>query len=145
MKPILLVLLLVCCLLPMGAAAESVGTVKTVSGQALVDRQGQLLVAVAGMPIFAQDQLMTQADSSLGVILKDDTSLSLGSQSQLLIREYVFEPKSSTFSVVLKMLKGTFLYMSGVIGKLAPEAIQLETPESTIAVRGTRLLVKVSR
>ncbi len=138
-------LVLLCCLLPLSATAESIGIVKTVNGQALVDRQGQLLVAVVGMPIFAQDQLITEKGGSLGVVLEDDTRISLGSQSRLLIREYLFEPKDSRFSLLLKMLKGTFLYVSGVIGKLAPESIELETPDATIAVRGTRLLVKVTR
>ncbi len=139
-----LLLLVLFFLLPLAVVAAPVGTVKTVSGEALIDRQGQLLVAVAGMPVFAQDHLQTQPGSTLGVILRDDTSLTLGPGSRMQIKDYLFEPKNSAFSLVLKMLKGSFLFMSGVIGKLAPESIQLETPESTIAVRGTRLLIKVS-
>ena len=127
-----------------GFASESVGTVKTVAGKALIERQGQLLVASVGVPVYAYDRLLTRGDGALGVILKDDTSVSLGPDSEMRISEYVFAPREGGFSVVLKMLKGTFLYMSGVIGKLAPEAIRLETPDSTIAVRGTRLLIKIS-
>ena len=141
----LFLLLVSCCFLfSVAWAAEPIGTVKTVQMPASVERQGQILEAVAGMPIFIDDLLMTEKGGSLGAILKDDTSVSLGPESQLQIREYVFEPKNNSFAFVLKMLKGTFLYLSGVIGKLAPESIRLETPESTIAVRGTRLLIKVS-
>jgi len=125
-------------------AGTSVGTVKTLSGEAVLVRNGITVQLEIGMPILAADRLQTQADSSLGLILRDDTILSLGPESELLVSDFIFEPKQSRFSMVLKMLKGSFLYMSGVIGKLAPEAIRLETPDSTIAVRGTRLLIKVA-
>jgi hypothetical protein len=96
------------------------------------------------MPIYPRDVLKTAAHSSTGIILHDDTVISLGPDSTLRLNEYLFEPKENRFSAIFGLLKGTFVYLSGVIGKLAPEAVRLETPTSTIAVRGTRLLVKVS-
>jgi hypothetical protein len=125
-------------------AGEAVGTVKTLSGKAFLIRQGETLELMVGMTIKAEDKVKTATGSSLGLILQDDTTVSLGPESELLVRDFIFEPKQSRFSMVLKMLKGSFLYMSGVIGKLAPESIKLETPDSTIAVRGTRLLIKVT-
>ncbi len=41
------------------------------------------------------------------------------------------------------MIKGTFAYLSGLIGKLSPDTLQLEIPEATIVVRGTKLLIEV--
>ena len=126
------------------SAAGFVGTVKSLTGSAFVERQGQRIELAVGTPIQVEDLVVTRADSSLGLILQDDTTVSLGPKSELLVRDYIFEPKQSRFSMILKMLKGTFLYVSGVIGKLAPDSIELETPDSTIAVRGTRVLIKVS-
>ena len=123
---------------------DAVGTVKTLSGTAQLIRQGQTLELAIGMSIEAEDRVLTSAGSSLGLILQDDTTVTLGPKSELLVSDYIFEPQQSRFSMVLKMLKGSFLYMSGVIGKLALESIKLETPDSTIAVRGTRLLIKVT-
>jgi len=42
------------------------------------------------------------------------------------------------------MVKGTFVYLSGVIAKLSPESIKLETPVGTIAIRGTRFAAKIA-
>ncbi len=142
----LTVALLILCFLFSGPvlAGDAVGTVKTLSGTALLKRQGQTLGLTVGMPIEAEDRVLTGANSSLGLILQDDTTVTLGPQSELLVSDYIFEPQQSRFSMVLKLLKGSFLYMSGVIGRLAPESIKLETPDSTIAVRGTRLLIKVT-
>jgi hypothetical protein len=141
----LICILLLLCSPGLVSAGDVVGTVKTLTGTAVLERQGQAATPLTiGMSIEADDRLQTRAESSLGLILNDDTTLTLGPQSELLVREFIFAPKQNRFSMVLKMLKGSFLYMSGVIGKLAPESIKLETPDSTIAVRGTRLLIKVT-
>ena len=47
------------------------------------------------------------------------------------------------FAFLARMVKGTFSYISGLIGKLSPNSVQLEIPDATIAVRGTKLLVEV--
>lgn len=136
--------LLVVLMLPGHSLAEGeIGSVKVCKGKVFIIRGGIALPAEVGVAVFQDDLLKTGYDGALGVILKDDTTLSLGPDSELSLQEYVFEPKESRFSVVLRILKGTFVYMSGVIGKLAPDSILLETPDSTIAVRGTRLMIKV--
>lgn len=143
MSRFLVLLLLLVCVVPV-RAAELAGTVKTLAGSAFMVRQGQQLELAVGTPVLVDDRLVTRAGSSLGVILRDDTTLSLGPGSELLVNDFVFAPKQGSFAMVLKLLKGTFLYVSGVIGKLAPDSIELKTPDSTIAVRGTRVLIKVS-
>ena len=40
------------------------------------------------------------------------------------------------------MVKGTFVYLSGLIGKLAPNAVQLTIPDAIISMQ-TKLLVDV--
>jgi hypothetical protein len=125
-------------------AEQAAGSIKTLKGDVSIQRGDTTFPATIGMPVYPQDTLKTSANSALGIILHDDTLISLGPDSALCLKEYVFEPKDNRFSVVFSLLKGTFAYLSGVIGKLAPESIRLETPTSTIAVRGTRLLVKVS-
>lgn len=128
---------------PQVLADEAIGSVKTLKGNVLIERGGATLPAAVGMPVYRYDTLKTSSQSAIGIILRDDTLLSMGPDSELALKEYLFEPTESRYSMVLGLLKGTFAYLSGVIGKLAPETIRLETPDSTIAVRGTRLLVKV--
>lgn len=47
------------------------------------------------------------------------------------------------FASIIEMLRGSILYISGTIAKLAPDAAKVETPRGTIAVRGTRFLVRI--
>ena len=76
-------------------------------------------------------------------MLLDDTTISLGSNSALSLSGFDFLPKERKFSLAMRMIKGTFVYVSGQISKLAPDAIHLSIPDATIAVRGTKLLVEI--
>jgi hypothetical protein len=77
------------------------------------------------------------------VIFKDDTLLSLGPESALVIDKFVFVPREGKFSIVLRMIRGTVAYLSGLISKLAPDSAHFETPTASIGIRGTRFVVRV--
>jgi hypothetical protein len=108
-----------------------------------VVRQGRSLTASAGFEVQEDDTLRTGPDGSLGVLFKDDTVLSLGPESVLAVDEFVFAPKQGKFSIVLRMLKGTAGYLSGLISKLSPESAHFETPTASIGIRGTQFVVRV--
>jgi hypothetical protein len=120
-----------------------IGTVQKVNGIATVDRQGQTIFAEIGLEIWENDILRTGPDGSIGVVFSDDTLLSLGPESVLVIDEFVFAPNQEEFSIVLRMLKGTAAYLSGLISKLAPESAHFKTPTASIGIRGTKFIVKV--
>ncbi len=126
-----------------GAAAEApIGLVRSSTGQAVVTRGGQVLPAVPGTKLFAGDILGTGADGTLGVILNDNSTLSLGPGSSLAIRKFLFSPKEGKLGLVARLSRGTMAYISGLIGKLAPESARFETPVASIGIRGTRFAVK---
>jgi len=41
------------------------------------------------------------------------------------------------------MFKGTAVYLSGLISKLAPDSARFETPSASVGIRGTKFAVKV--
>jgi hypothetical protein len=91
----------------------------------------------------AGDTLVTGRDGSLGVILRDNSSLSIGPESRLVLRSFLFSPAEGKFDLVARITGGTMAYLSGLIGKLSPESARFETPTATIGIRGTRFAVKV--
>jgi hypothetical protein len=125
------------------ASDGSVGRVKTVNGSASIVRGQSSLPAVVNERVFQGDTLRTGPDGSLGVILKDDTSLSLGPNSVAVVEQFLFAPAEGKLSVVTRMLKGTAVYISGIIAKLSPQSVRFETPNATIGIRGTRFLIKI--
>ena len=130
---------------PSSPAADSTiaGFVKTVKGEACILREGQINPAVIGTQILIHDRLRTGLAGSLGMVFKDDTLMSLGPNSEVLINNFDFSPAESKMAIFTRMLKGTVVYLSGIIAKISPDAVRFETPVANIAVRGTRFAVKV--
>ncbi len=139
----LIAAVLVTCATLAAASDGSVGRVKTIKGSATIVRGQSSLPAVFNEKVFQGDTLRTGSDGSLGVMLKDDTSLSLGPNSEVVIDQFLFAPAEGKLSLVARMLRGTAVYLSGVIAKLSPQSVRFETPHATIGVRGTRFLVQV--
>ena len=127
-----------------GAQPDSIGLVKTVTGEAAIVRDGARITAVPGAALFQGDVLRTGSPGTLGVILRDDTSLSLGAGSEVQVAEFLFEPSASRLAFVLKLTRGVLGYVSGKIARLAPEGARVETPVATLGIRGTRLAAKVA-
>lgn len=124
-------------------AEEAIGVVRIASGDATVTRGGKTLPATPGLKLLVGDTLGTGRDGSLGVILRDDSSLSIGPGSRLVLRSFLFSPTEGKFDLVARITRGTMAYLSGLIGKLAPEKARFETPTATIGIRGTRFAVEV--
>jgi hypothetical protein len=123
-------------------AGETIGLVRTVSGDATVTRGERSIPADPGLKLIVGDTLVTGRDGSLGVILRDDSSLSIGPGSRLVLRSFQFSPAEGRFDLVARISRGTMAYLSGLIGKLAPEKVRFETPTATIGIRGTRFALK---
>jgi hypothetical protein len=79
----------------------------------------------------------------MGVVLRDDTRLSLGPESEIQLTQFVFAPGEGRFALVAKMARGVMAFVSGRIAKLSPEVVRIETPVAILGIRGTQLLAKV--
>jgi len=79
----------------------------------------------------------------VGVTLNDDTRVSLGSDSEARLDQFVYAPADKRGSLVLRIVRGLIAYVSGRIAKLSPDAIKLETPNAIVGVRGTTLVLRV--
>lgn len=127
---------------PPSGAQEIAGVVRSFQGSASVTRGDVVLPVTPGMKLHVGDVVSTGSDSSLGMIFRDDSTLSLGPDSSLVVREFLFSPADHKLGLVARLTRGTMAYLSGVLGKLAPEAVRFETPVATIGIRGTRFAVK---
>lgn len=115
---------------------------KVVDGQAFALRDDARNALGVGAPIYAEDVVETGA-GSLGLTFKDGSRLSIGPHSRIQFTEFQFAPAEGRLAFVIDFFRGTLLYVSGIIAKLSPDAVQVRTPVATVAVRGTRFLVEV--
>jgi hypothetical protein len=132
-------------LLASGANAEdsnAVALVKTVTGKVSVVRDGARLNVEPGFELQKSDEVISEPNSTGGIVFKDGTLLTVGAGSDVQIRDYVFEPKDAKYAFTVYLARGSAIYSSGKIGKLSPESVSVSTPKAVIGVRGTRFLVK---
>lgn len=124
-------------------APAAVGYVKTVTGEAWVSTAGLRAKAAPGTPVMIGSQLKTQADASLGITFKDNTTMSFGPDTELTVDEFLYAPAQGQLRLGTSLAKGSLNYVSGVIAKLKPEAVTVKTPTGIIGVRGTQFVAKV--
>lgn len=113
----------------------SIGKVSLLKGEASLERAGQKLSLKNGIGIEEKDTIRTSKDAQIQLIFEDKTVITLGSESEFKVEEYLSEttkPKAK-----FKFNQGVFKTITGQIGKTAPENFTLETKTATIGIRGT--------
>lgn len=134
------------CLLPLQtlfAGEKTIGNIKNLTGDVKVIRNSKEFLPVLGGELFNKDTLKTGSDGTVGILLLDNTIFSLGHDSELKLDIFHFDPPNKSFSLVTQMVKGTFIFISGLIGKLSPESVELLTPDGSVTIRGTKLAIQV--
>src|SRR5512145_572365 len=106
---------------------EAVGVVRIAAGLATVTRDGRAFPAAVGTKLRVGDVLATGPGGSLGIILRDDSTLSLGPESRLVIRSFLFAPSEGKLALLVRLSRGTLACISGLIAKLAPGSVRFET------------------
>jgi hypothetical protein len=125
------------------AWANDVGQVKTAKGTVHVEREGKRLPATVGMPIRQADTLVTGADGAVGVTFIDNSLLSTGPNSVLVVDRYNFNSTTHAGHFDASLKKGTLAVVSGKMVKQSPDAMKVHTPAAIMGVRGTEFVVQV--
>ena len=136
-------LLLLCALVALPALAGEAGRVKVSKGEVQIERDGKRLPAPVGAVIQARDTVKTGPDGSVGITFQDDSLLSAGPNSELVIERFVFDSTTHKGEFDTALKKGTLAVVSGKIVKQSPEAMRVKTPAAIMGVRGTEFVVKV--
>jgi hypothetical protein len=136
--------LLFCASLALAAGENPAGSIKSVTGEAQVIRAGAAPASLkAGDRIFEKDVLTTGKGASLGLVLRDNSTLSLGPGSRLVVERFLFEPEKGALAQVLRLSRGSMAAVSGEIVKLNPALAKVETPIYSVGIRGTHFLLNM--
>lgn len=83
------------------------------------------------------ETLATGADTRLELTLVDDTVVTLGDHSELLIDTYIFSDEKQLGLGLLVLSRGVFRAVSGKLAWLSGAPLQVTTPIAVIGIRGT--------
>jgi len=123
------------------AAAEDVGTVASVRGTAEIGRGGTQTAAVVGATVQLGDELRTGADGQLRVVFRDDSVIDLTESSSLVVDHQVFDPATSRFSSLMRLVQGKARALVGKYYGTPGASYEVQTPTAVAGVRGTSFLV----
>ena len=122
-------------------AAAEIGQIKTRKGQVSVERKGQLLPVEVGMLLETADTLKTGADGAVGITMRDNSLLSAGPNSILVLERFDFDDTTHQGRFDSQLQRGTLAVVSGRIAKQSPQAMTVRTPSAQLGVRGTEFVV----
>jgi hypothetical protein len=114
--------------------AQKVGVASSVKNdvQRLSPAPSQSLFA--GSSLVANEHIRTGEASSAQLLFLDETSVSMGSLSDLVLDRFVYNPNRAAGNVVLSTGRGALRFVTGA---QSPATYTINTPVASIGVRGT--------
>ena len=92
--------------------------------------------------IYHNEVIETFEESATEITFLDETSLSMGPNTQLTLDRFVYDPDPEIGSFVLTITEGALRFATGV---LPSASYKIHTPVATIGVRGTVIDIVVER
>ncbi len=132
-------------LFAMTASADAglrIGKVKRCEGSVNLERAGLTQPVQVGSPVHVGDRVRTGVDGAVGITLADDTLLTAGPNSTLLINEFRFDPTTREGNMLTTLLKGTLSVVTGLLARQTPENVSFRTPNVVLGIRGTEFIIE---
>ena len=123
----------------------NVAKVVALKGDASIVRNDTTIKLDGNSIIEKQDVIITKDNTKVQLLFKDETIISIGENSSFQVNDYLYDEKNQKFEAKFDMFKGTFRTITGKIGKLAPEKFNLETKSASIGIRGTQIVMNLSK
>jgi len=92
-------------------------------------------------PIFENDTVQTDVNSSLGITFDDQTTFSLSANTRIVIDEFVYREGESGNAASFNVAAGTAAFVANLVAKSGDMTIT--TPQATLGIRGTTGIVDV--
>ena len=142
LKSIILLICLVCSL-PACAAAESIGMVLAVQGSVSAMREGASVPLAAKDPVSVRDTILTGPDSKIQILLNDESSITIGPDSSLELREFADAGENSKFNAHIG--QGMMRIITGRVTEANPDGFKVTTPLAIVGIRGTLIVFDVTK
>ena len=112
------------------AVAEpmTVGAVDKVQAHVDATQSGQTRALVVTSDVYFRDRCHSGQGARLQTTLKDGTQLTIGENATLVVDEFIYDPYRSRAELSIRVVKGAFLYVGGLIDKETGANVRIRTP-----------------
>ncbi|MDC1280130.1 FecR domain-containing protein [Pelagibacteraceae bacterium] len=90
-----------------------------------------------GDKVYLGETIYAGANSGTQVLLLDQSTFTIGSDSEVVIDTFVYDPSSNVGKIISKVKKGSLKVISGLISLNNPDNLTVTVPAGTIGARGT--------
>jgi len=125
------------------SAITEIGRVKSVTGAAFVVRGKTQAPATPGELLQVSDVIRTGPDGRLGITFIDNSRFAVGPNSAIALTQFEFNDTTHVGRSLTTVNRGSLAIVSGQIAHENKDAMQVRTPTSVLAARGTRFVVEV--
>ena len=135
---------------PVALDVKPIGKILEATGPATVEHTSGVLLQ-ANLPaggqakvddlVYQGDVVQTGANGALSITFVDGTSFKISSNAHMELNELVYDPKSTSNSMVFSLGKGSFTFLAGMVAKTGN--MKVDTPVATMGIRGTAPHVEV--
>jgi hypothetical protein len=119
---------------PVHANPRDIGLTSAARNEVIVVSGTERRGLKIGDRVFQEQQIRTGADSAAQLLFLDETALTVGPNSQLVLDKAVFDPDKRVGELSVRAVTGAFRFISG---SSPSGSYTIKTPSGTIGVRGT--------
>lgn len=95
-----------------------------------------------GAILIANQKIKTGPGGKASLLFRDESTLTVGSNADVLLDKFVFDPDKNIGNISINMTKGALRFVGGKISKKTD--VKIRTPTATIGIRGGIGIVQVS-
>lgn len=121
---------------------QKAGTFKVISGSVTALRDNNTYSVKIGDPVYIGDKIITAPASFAGITLYDNTRLTSGPDSSIVINAFAFSTTTHEGELDAYINKGSLAVISGQLAKTNPERVVFNTSTMTVGVRGTEFIIE---
>jgi hypothetical protein len=122
------------------AEKSSVGVISAAIGE-VYNQEGKKLST--GDKIYFGDSIIVKSNSNSQIMLLDETVMSVGSNSEIKIDEFVYDKKSQNGKILSTIKSGSMRVLTGGVSEKNPANLEIKVPAGTIGSRGTEFQASV--
>jgi hypothetical protein len=121
-------------------AEPEAGTVAALLGALQVQHGTNWQDASVGTPVFVGDRLRTAPGDAAKIVLRDDSVLELGPDTELVLNTQVFDPAAHRVESLIRLAKGKMRAWVSEYYHEPRAHYEVETPTAIVGVRGTEFI-----
>ena len=103
----------------------------------------QARALLLGADLMFKERVVTTDTGQAQLLFLDQSSLTVAPKSEVIIDEFVYDPKESTGKLAANVTKGLMRYVGGAISKQSE--VTSATPSAAVGIRGGVMMILVDR